>query len=300
MDLFRAMRVFRRVVELGRFSAAARDQKLSNAAVSKEVAALEDHLGATLLHRTTRRLSLTSLGREYYARCVQVLDQLEEAERSVAASPFAGTLRVNVPMSFGLLHVAPLIPAALKRWPELALDVRFTDRMVGVVEEGADIVVRIASELPDAATLLVRRLARSRRVLCASPAYLSAHGEPKSIEDLAGHECLVYSGDRAAGQWVFRGSDGPARFWARGRLLVDNSIVIREALLAGLGISLLPAFYVGAELASGKLRAILTRFEPKPVIIHALANRSRQPTPRARAFVDFLRERFASADWAIR
>jgi DNA-binding transcriptional LysR family regulator len=199
-----------------------------------------------------------------------------------------------------LLHVAPLIPAALQRWPELALDVRFTDRFIDVVEEGADLVIRISSELPDAASILVRRLARSRRVLCASPAYLRAHGEPRSLDDLSRHECLVYSGDRVPGQWTFRGADGPAHVRVRGRLVVDSSIVIREALLAGVGIALLPAFYIGDELASGTLRSILTRFEPKPVIVHAITNRSRHPPPRARAFVDLLRDHLAETKWAIR
>lgn len=302
MDLFLAMQVFRRVAELQSFSAAARDLRLSNAAVSKHVATLEDRLRTKLILRTTRRMSLTAEGAAYYERCARVLDDLEETERSLssAAAAPSGTLRVNAPMSFGLLHVAPLVPEVLSRWPEMRLELGFTDRFVDVVEEGVDVVVRIAAELPDSATLLVQRLARVRQVICASPGYLKKHGEPRAPEELLGHDCIVYSLGRTGGAWDFEGPEGPSRVEVAGRLAVNNSLVIRDVLLAGQGIARLPLFYVGRELKSGRLRVVLAEHEPPPISICAVYQRSRHLSPKVRVFVELLRERFSAADWAAR
>lgn len=302
MDLIRAMRLFRRVVELRQFSAAARELQLSNASVSKEVAALEEHLRTRLLHRTTRRITLTTAGAGYYERCVRILDEIDAAERDLsqpAATP-TGTLRVNAPMAFGLLHVSPLLPEMLARWPGLNLDVSFTDRFVDVVAEGADLVIRIAAELPDSASLIAQKLARARLVLCAAPAYLEGHDAPRTPEELSTHPCLVYSLGRAPGVWSFHGPDGAARVEVRGRMRADSSLVIREAALRGVGLALLPSFYVGEELARGRLVPLLADYEPPTVIVHAVYPRSRHLASRVRVVVEFLRERFARSDWAIR
>jgi DNA-binding transcriptional LysR family regulator len=302
MDLLLSMQVFRRVAELQSFSAAARDLRLSNAAISKHVAALEDRLRAKLILRTTRRMSLTAEGAAYYERCARILDDLGEAERSLAGAAAApmGALRVNAPMSFGLLHVAPLVPEMLTRWPDVRLELGLTDRFVDVVEEGVDVVVRISAELPDSATLLVQRLARARQVVCASPAYLKKHGEPRAPEDLCGHDCIVYSLGRAPGAWDFEGPDGPARVSVQGRLVVNNSVVVRDVALAGHGIARLPQFYVGRELRSGRLRVVLAGYELPPLFVCAVYQRARHLSPKVRVFVDLLRERFAAADWAAR
>lgn len=300
MDVLHAMRVFRRVVELNGFSAAARDQRLSNAAVSKIVAALEERLRAKLLNRTTRRQSLTPEGTAYYERCVGILDDVDETERSLSKNATApsGLLRVNAPMSFGLLHVAPLAPVLLARWPALSLDLSFTDRFVDLVQEAVDVVVRIATELPDSASLTAQRLACARRVLCASPRYLRKHGTPKSPVDLARHECIVYSEARPPREWPLDGPGGPIRVNARGRLVLNNSLAIRDAVLAGAGISLLPSFYVEPHLRRGELRAVLTDYVPKPLFVHAVYARSKHLSPKVRAWVDLLRERFKKAEWA--
>lgn len=302
MDLLLAMSVFRSVVEQKSFSAAARRLRLSNAAVSKQVAALEDRLRTRLLNRTTRSMSLTPAGAAYYERCARILDDVDEAERALSSSAGAptGTLRVSVPMSFGLAHVAPLVPEMLAKWPEMRLDVGFTDRMVDVVEEGVDVAVRISSELSDSATLLVQRLARARHVVVASPEYLRRHGEPRVPEELRGHECIVYSLGRNPGVWSFAGPDGPIRVEVRGRLVVDNSIVIREVLLRDQGISLLPAFYVGAQIRNGRLRVVLAEYELAPLQVCAVYPRSRHLSPKVRVLVEMLRERFSAAEWAVR
>ncbi len=301
MDLFQAMQVFRRVVELEGFSAAARDRRISNAAVSKQVAALEDRLATKLLVRTTRRVALTSEGAAYYARCVQILDELDELERSLvdkAAQP-SGTLRVNAPTAFGQLHLAPLLPELLERWPDLRLEVGFSDRFIDVVEEGVDVVVRVASELPDSATLIMHKLARARHVVCASPRYLREHGEPRTPAELVEHECIVYGRGRSPGEWSFRGPEGDVRVRVEGRLRVDNSLVIRDMLVASLGISLLPAFYVGEQLRKRQLRVILVDYEPPPLFVHALYSHTKHLSAKVRVFVELLRERFSAAEWAV-
>jgi DNA-binding transcriptional LysR family regulator len=302
MDLMQAMRVFRRVVELKGFSAAARDQRLSNAAVSKQVAALEDHLKTRLLNRTTRRVSPTTAGAAYYERCVRILDDVDDAERALSRSAAAprGLLRLNVPMSFGLLHVAPLIPELLARYPDLKIDLSLTDRFVDLVEEGVDVVVRIAGELPDSMSLVAQKLARARHVVCGSPKYLRKHGEPRRPSDLTRFDCVVYSLGQNPGEWWFEGPQGPERVRVEGRLTVNNSLVIRQALVAGAGLSLLPAFYVGAELRSGALRAVLSEHEARSLYVFAVYQRGRHLSPKVRVVVEFLRERFAKAEWAIK
>ncbi len=295
-----AMQVFRRVVELGGFSAAARAERLSNAAVSKQIAALEDRLRTRLLNRTTRRVSPTAAGAAYYERCVRILDDVADAERALsqaAAAPH-GTLRVNAPMSFGLLHLAPLLPELLARFPALQVDLALTDRFVDLVEEGVDVVVRIATELPDSATLVAQKLAAARHVVCAAPSYLRRRGTPKAPADLARHDCVVYSLGQHPGDWTFDGPGGPERVRVAGRLVVNNSLAIRDALLAGVGLSLIPSFYVDAELRAGRLRAVLTKHEARPLFVYAVYQRGRHLSPKVRSFVEHLRERFAQADWA--
>ncbi len=296
------MRLFRRVVELRRFSAAAHELERSGASVSKEIAALEDHLGARLLHRTTRSLSLTSAGAEYYERCVQILDAIDEAEQALVQQPGTarGVVRMNVPMSFGLMHVSPLLPELLARWPALRLDVSFTDRFVDLVEDGADLAIRIATTLPDAAHLVARKLARARHVVCATPAYLAARGTPKTPDALAGHECISYSLSRNAGWWTFEGPGGIHRVPLRGRLHVDNSLVIRDAVLQGAGIAVLPSFYVGEELRSGRIVEVLGEYTSPLALVHAVHPRAKSAAVRVRPIVEHLASCFATAKWATR
>lgn len=296
MDKLALMRTFRRVVERGSFAGAARDLGLSNAAVSKHVAELERVLGAPLLSRTTRRLSVTEAGQGYHARCVRILDDIEEAEIAVSALQAAprGVLRLNAPMSFGLRHVSPLLPAFMARFPDVRVDVVMTDRVVGVVEEGFDVALRIRAELPDS-SLIARRLATVRRILCAAPGYLEAHGHPASPDDLPAHRCLLYSQIERSDVWALNGPDGKGSVQVPGIMKADSSLVLRDALLAGMGITLIPALLVEDDLAAGRLARVLPDHEGEPRTLFAVYPPGRQLSPKTRAFVDFLAERLGGA-----
>lgn len=292
MDTLTGMRVFRRVVERGSFSAAAADLELSNGAVSKHIGQLEAHLGARLLNRTTRRLSLTEAGRAYYERCVRLLDDLDEAERAVRQMHAAprGRLKISAPMSFGILHLAPALPEFGVRYPEVELDVVLNDRFVDLIEEGYDVALRIITDLPDS-TLVARRLASIRRVVCAAPVYLERHGVPMTPEDLKRHHCLIYSltGD----DWWFDGPEGRQTVRVAGKYRINNSIALREALVAGMGIALIPTFLVGPLIATGVLVSLLDRHHTaESHTLYAVYPQNRYLSPKVQAFVGFLSNRF--------
>lgn len=299
MDRLLSMTVFRRVAELQSFSAAARELRLSNAAVSKHVAGLEDRLRARLLQRTTRKVSLTAAGSAYLERSARLLDELDELDQAAgqSASVPKGVLRVNAPAAFGVLHLAPLLPGVLAAHPELSLDVSFTDRFVDLVEEGVDLVVRIATELPDSATLVAQRLAATTQCLVATPGYLRRHGTPRTLADLARHECIVYG--NAAAPWRFLVDGKPRALSVTGRLRVDNSLAIRDAVLAGVGITMIPMFYVHELVRTNQLRVLLPRVARPPVWIHAVYPRQRHLSTKIRVFVEYLRTHLAAAPWAI-
>ena len=288
-----AMAVFARVVEAGSFSAAARELALSKSAVSKQVARLEDRLGVRLLNRTTRRLSLTEAGAAFYEGCRQMLGEAEAAEAAVshlAAAP-RGTLRVNAPMSFGVLHVAPALPDFLERYPELAVEMALNDRVVDLVEEGFDVGVRIGA-LHDS-SLIARRLAPARRLPCAAPSYVARAGAPEQPEDLREHACLLYSYQATGREWRFRGPEGERRVTVSGRLETNNGDALRAAALSGAGVALLPSFIIGDDLRQGRLRRLLPGWEgSEPTAVHAVYPARTNLSPKVRVFVDFLAERF--------
>lgn len=293
MDRLDSMEAFVRVAESHSFSEAARRLGLSKSVVSRQVSALEGHLGARLFHRTTRSLSLTEVGQAYYEHCSRILAEIEEANLSVSslqAEP-RGKLRVNAPMSFGILHLAPLLPAFLERHPQIDIDMAMNDRFVSLVEEGFDVAVRIG-KLEDS-TLIARHLAPIRRVVCASPAYLQRHGTPLTPDDLAGHDCLCYSNLATPDEWQFCTADD--RRWpveVNGRLRVNNGDALRAAALAGIGLAMLPSFIVGRDLQAGTLVSILADFIPQSIAAHAVYPHNRHLSPKVRAFVDFLAEHF--------
>lgn len=296
MDRILTLTVFRRVAELQSFTAAARQLGLSNAAVSKHVAVLEARVGSRLLQRTTRRVSLTSTGAGYLARCAQLLDELEQLdeEAMASASSLRGSLRVNAPLSFGLLHISPLLPKWVERWPEITLDVSLTDRMVDLVEEGVDVLLRVSRTLPDS-PLVAQRIARVGHAICGTPAYFRRHGTPRTPADLEGHNCIVYRKP----EWELKRDDRLVRIRVRSTLQIDNSIAIRDAVLAGTGIALMPRFYVESLLRTKRLRSVLADFEPPPAQIHALYSRQRQSSAKLRSFIEFLREHLGNASWAL-
>jgi DNA-binding transcriptional LysR family regulator len=298
MDRLDALRSFRRVVELGGFSAAARDLGLSNAAISKHVAQLEGRLGARLLQRTTRRLSVTEAGQAYYERTARLLDDLAEADDAVSLMQAAprGTLRVNAPMSFGIQYLAPVLPDFLERCPEVSIDLAMSDRVVDLLEEGFDVALRIRSGLPDS-RLIAQKLAPVRRLVCAAPAYLARRGRPQQPADLARHDCLIYSLTDAPEVWDFDGPQGMVAIAVRGRLKANNGQALREAALAGIGIIRLPSFSVAPELKTGRLVEILSDWRIPAHEFYAVYPTNRHLAPKLRAFVDFLAERFSGAPW---
>ncbi|KGM34068.1 LysR family transcriptional regulator [Inquilinus limosus] len=295
MDMPGAMIVFAQVVDSRSFSAAAARLGLSKSAVSKQIAKLEDRLGARLLNRTTRTLSPTDAGQDFYERCLRVAREVEEAERAIthlSAEP-RGLLRLNAPASFGREYLAPLVPEMLARWPELRIEVLFEDRFVDVVAEGFDLVIRI-TRLQDS-SLVARRIASCRRLLCAAPSYLARRGVPRTPADLLQHDCMLYSYATDQNEWEFVGPDGRLEtVRVDGRLRANNAEVTLAALRAGAGLALSPDFIVGPDIAAGRLVPLLTGYENPFGAIYAVWPHNRNLAPKVRAVVDFLVERFAA------
>ena len=285
--------VFVRVVERGSFTAAADDLALSRAVVSKYISRLEERLGARLLHRTTRRLALTEAGATLFESSRGALERIEEAQAAVARFQSAprGRLRVSAPMSFGILHLGPAIASFSEEYPEVTLDMRLDDRFVNLVEEGVDVAIRIGA-LTDS-TLVARKLGITRAVACASPAYLAQHGEPRAPEELAGHDCLIYSYLADANVWRFTARGGrEVPVAVAGRLRVNNGIVLAEAALAGRGVLVTPSFYVAPMLRDGRLRRILPDHRLPELGIYAVYPQRAHVPPKVRVFIDHLAARF--------
>lgn len=292
MPRFDDLQAFVRVVESGSFSEAARRLGLSKSMVSRQVSALEADLGVRLLHRTTRSLSPTEAGRAYLERCQRILADLDEANLMVSrlqAVP-RGSLRVTAPLSFGIGHLATALPGFLERYPEIELDMNMTDRHVDLVDEGWDVAVRIG-RLADS-SLIARRLAPIRRVVCAAPAYLERRGVPRVPADLAGHDCLSHSAVNPW-EWRFSALDGQVlSVEIRGRFHADNGDVLRVMALAAQGLAFLPTFFVGDDIRAGRLVPVLEEFVPLDVALHAVYPHNRHLSPKVRAFVDYLAETF--------
>ncbi len=289
MDDLNDVAVFVAVVDAGSFTRAAERLKVSRPVVSKQVSRLEESLGVRLLNRTTRRLSLTEAGRIFHAQASRGLEDIAEARAEVSRlqEQPRGVLRINVPMSFGILHLAPLLPAFMQQYPELTVEMDLNDRKLDVIEEGFDASVRI-SDLPDS-SLVARRLAPCRHVIVAAPAYLERHGVPDRPEDLLEHEVLSYSLQQSAQAWHFIDPEGqPTQVAVAGRLQVNNSLALREALLAGMGIARTPTFLVGDDLRQGRLTTVLDTCRSLELSIYLVYPQRRYLSPKVRAFADFL------------
>lgn len=298
VDRLGAMAVFRRVVEAGSYSAAARALGVSVAGVSKQVAALEARLGVRLLHRTTRRLALTEAGREFHARCGRILDEVAEAEARVVEreATVRGSLRVTAPVSFGLLHLGGPLAAFASAHPDVRVELVLADRLVDLVEEGFDVALRMAARPPDTSLVAVK-LARARRVVCAAPGYLRRAGRPRRPADLASHRCLVNPATVSPTTWLLRSPDGPLSVDVTAALSVNSSIALRDAALAELGLALLPEFVVADALRDGRLEAVLRTYEPEPLEVYALHPHGRFVPRRVRLFLDVLRAQLAGSRW---
>lgn len=291
MDHLTALRVFREVVRQNGFAAAARKLGLSSPAVSKNVNELEAHLSTRLLNRTTRRLSLTEAGTRYYAQVGQILDDLDETERSLnpeQQNP-AGTLRVSAPMSLTLIRLSQAIPAFLERYPNLKLDLDLDDRRVDLVRDGYDMAIRGSDRLLDS-TMVARRLMTLSHVLCAAPAYFARHGRPATPDDLRAHQCIQFSLSGHANEWTFRNGAEERRIPVDGRYKVSSSLAIRDALRAGFGLTLIPRAYVQDDLARGTLATVLDDWQTPDTGVHAVYASRRHLDAKVRVFVDFLVE----------
>ena len=297
MDKYQEMRVFAAVVDSGSFVAAADALGMSKAAVSRYVSELEQRLDVRLMHRTTRRLSLTQEGEVFLARCREILAGIEESEAEISTrkGTASGLLKVSVPVSFGIRHLAPLWGEFLAKHPRVSLDVQLADRVVDLVEEGVDLAVRIA-RLPDS-SLVSRRLAATRLVLCASPQYLKRRGVPRHPSDLAGHDIVGYSLLAMGDQWHFTGPEGPVQVKVRPRLWTNNGDTCVGAALHGAGIQLQPTFLVAQALASKRLVEVLPRYRSIELGIYAVYPSRTFVLPKVRALLDFLSARLADAPW---
>ena len=292
MDKMTGMMIYTRVVEAGSFSGAARELGLSKSAVSKQISRLEDRLGARLLNRTTRRLSMTEVGTDFYERAARIVGEAEEAEQAVTsrkAEPH-GTLRINAPMSFGNLHIAPAIPAFMAQYPELKVSMNLNDRLVDLVEDGYDVAIRIA-RMPDS-SLLARSLAPMHVVACATPDYWKRHTLPLTPTDLKNHNCLIYTYQLNPGAWRFHGPNGPISVNISGNFQANNGDALRAVALGGQGAFLGPAFIVSDDLRAGRLQAVLQDFEVTDLSIYAVYPHGRHLSAKVRAFVDFLVDHF--------
>jgi DNA-binding transcriptional LysR family regulator len=294
MDRFADMQMLVSVVEAGSISAAAERLNLAKSAVSRRLAELEARLGVSLIHRTTRRLNLTDSGRAYYARCVAILADVEEAESaaSQAHGALRGTLKVALPLAFGLLHLAPLIQAFMTEHPDVRFELDFNDRQIDLMQEGFDLAIRIAT-LADS-SLIARRLAPIRHLVCASPDYLTRHGTPQSAADLAQHVCLAYSNVHDPGLWSYRGPDGePGQVRVPVRLAASSGEFLMRAAIAGEGLVQLPSFYVHEALRTRQLLPLLTDHVWPELAAYAVYPPTRHLSSRVRAFIDFLANRLA-------
>jgi DNA-binding transcriptional LysR family regulator len=301
MDRLQAITAFAKVVESGSFVRAAERLATSVSAVSRHVAELEAHLDVRLLNRTTRRLSLTESGSVFYQHCVQLLADLDEAEQSASASAITprGTLRLSASVTFGERHLAPAIGAFIERYPDMRFDVELSDRAVDLVDEGFDAALRIGAI--GSQNLVGRPVGETRLVCCAAPVYLERRGEPKGPEDLAGHECLTYEYASQRNMWPFRERDGSIRRIKVSGSVHANSGRFLEALaVEGRGIAYEPDFIAGPDIRAGRLVPILIGFQPPPSTIQLVYPSRRHLSAKVRAFADFLRERFATAEWMLK
>jgi DNA-binding transcriptional LysR family regulator len=294
MDRLRLLETFARVVESGSFSAVAREERTTQSAISKQVQALEAQLGTRLLVRSTRRQSLTEAGQLYYERCRQVLDTLEEARAEVHRSEheISGLLRVAASGTLGRLHIVPRLPAFYARHPRLRVELQLDDSFVDLVSAGIDVAFRIG-ELKDSG-LIARRIGTVQRALLAAPSYLERHGEPRHLDDLLRHNCLVYTGWSKLNEWDFEDAAGRRLSVRVGGNFESNSAeAIRQAALEGLGITYSIPWNFAQELRAGLVRPVLPDFRPPPLPLHVVFQPTRRPSLKVNSFVSFFTEAFA-------
>lgn len=294
MDRLVAMEVFVRIVQTGSFSAVARELGTTQPTISKQLTALEGRVKTRLLNRSTRSISLTEAGTAYFERCKRILDAVQDAEGALGRlqATLSGTLHVNGSIAMGQIYLTPLILKFQQMHPELDVELSLNDRYVDLVEAGVDVAVRIG-RLADS-SLVARRLGNTRRVLVATPAYLRAHGTPRTPEDLVDHNCLLYAYLSTGNEWSFMGPNGEIRVRVNGNFKANNGHAIREALMADAGVALTPDWLLHDKVARGEIVALLPEFTAPPLEINAVYPSGRHVPAKVRAFIDFLQQEFAA------
>lgn len=297
MDKLQEMSSFVAVVEAGSFVGGGEALGFSKAAISRHISELEQRLGTRLLHRTTRRLSLTEDGQRFFARCKDLLATIDDVEAEMTSNDgeVTGTLRINAPLTFGTLHLAPLWGRFLASYPRVSLDVTLVDRVVDLVDEGYDLAVRI-SDLPSS-NLVSRQLASTRMVMCASPAYVACHGAPATVAELGARAVIAYSYGSTRDEWHFKGPDGTASVRIKPRMHTNNGDTCRQAALDGHGIILQPDFIVGSDLAAGTLVELLPDHRAATIGIHAVYSSRKHMPLKVRRMIDFLAAEFITPPW---
>jgi DNA-binding transcriptional LysR family regulator len=299
MDKVQEMSSFVAVVDAGSFVAAAEASGLSKAAVSRHVAELEQRLGTRLLQRTTRRMSVTAEGAAFYSRCKELLAAIEEAESELNATgtEASGQIRVNAPLTFGVLHLAPLWGRFMEQNPKVSLDITLADRVVDLIEEGYDLAVRISSMT--SSTLISRKLAATRLFLCASPAYLKRHGIPLHPGDLLAHRVISYSYLTTRDEWQFTGPQGTESVRVRACMHTNNGDTCRLAALDAQGIVLQPDFLVSEDLRRGTLVEVMPGYRATELGIYAVYPSRKYLPLKIRRLVDFLAAALREPSWAL-
>ncbi len=290
MDRLRAMEIFVHAVDAGSFSAAARNLHTSVASVTRYVAFLEERLGIRLMQRSSRKLALTEGGATYYGRCKQILEDLADADARVGAAAVqpTGVIKLSVPVSLGLHHLADVWPGFMARYPDVNLNINISDRFVDLLEDGYDAAIRVA-RLADS-SLVARKLATVRVVVCASPDYLARRGVPQTVAELADHDCLSYSYTLPVDEWTLRRGAESQSVRISGRAQANNGDTLRAMALAGFGVIAQPTFLVGEDLAAGRLVTLLPGWEMTDLGLYAVYPSRRHMSAKLRVLLDYLVE----------
>lgn len=293
MDKFESIRAFTKVLEAGGFAAAAREMGLSRSVVNRSVISLEKELNTEFFHRSTRSVTPTETGIAFYDRCVQILDELDEAISAVTElqEKPRGNLRINAPMSFGTLCLSAVVADYMLAYPEVNVDLVLSDRFVDPIEEGFDLTVRIG-EAHRSTSLIAKNIAPAKRVLCASPSYIQKYGQPRHPNELRFHRCLHYGYQKSGYHWRLHGPDGAQSFSVNCVMSSNNGETLKTAAVQGQGIALLPTFILGDAIEQEQLLSLLSGFEPPEIALFALYPRHRHLSAKVRLFVDLLTERF--------